>query len=116
MKFDVDNYFEESVGRPKIDQRGPNRDPEGSLARPPRARQAPSWMPGGPPRCPLWPILPPGVKTLKIGGVSEFRRRLVAKTYREEKAISSGQIPLGRSPPGWGDHRHRHHHRHGHHR
>src|SRR3954465_5383513 len=30
--------------------------PEGSLARPhPRARQAPSWMPCGPSRCPLWP-------------------------------------------------------------
>src|SRR3954469_17206907 len=49
-------------------------------------------------------------------GVLEFHRRLVAETYREEKAISGGQIPPGKSPPGRGDRRHRHHHCHGHHR
>src|ERR1041385_3876786 len=55
-------------------------------------------MPGGPPRYPLWPILPPWGKNPRTRGVSEFRHRLVAETYREEKAISSGQIPPGRSP------------------
>src|ERR1041385_137484 len=35
---------------------------------------------------------------------------------QRRKAISGGQIPPGRSPPGRGDRRHHHHHRHGHHR
>src|SRR4051812_6789053 len=73
-------------------------------------------MPGGPPRCPLSPILPPWGRNPKTRGFSEFRRLLVAETYREEKSISDGQIPPVRSPPGRRDHRHRHHHRHGNHR
>src|SRR3954468_12682514 len=37
--------------------RATTRTPEGSLARPhPRPRWAPSWLPWGPPRCPLQPI------------------------------------------------------------
>ena len=80
---------------PKMGVRGPIRQPEGCLAHPPRARQAPSWMPGGPP---LAYITPCG-NNPRTSGVSEFRRRLVAETYREEKAISGGQTPPGRSPP-----------------
>ena len=72
-----------------------------------------AWWPSSVP--PLAYMTPWGENPRKRG-VSEFRRRLVAETYREEKSISGRQIPLGRSPPGRGDHRHRHHHRHGHHR
>src|SRR3954467_70788 len=42
---------------PRKEGRATTKAPEGSLARPhPRSRQAPSWLPGGPSRCPLWPI------------------------------------------------------------
>src|SRR3954469_24030963 len=95
MKFDVDNYFEESVGRPKIDQRGPNRDPEGSLARPPRARQAPSWMSGGPPRCPLWPILPPGVDNLKQEEFRSFAAASWRKPTEKKKPSPAGRFRQG---------------------
>src|SRR3954462_1114749 len=78
--------------------------------------KTPSWMLGGPPRCPLSPILPPWGENPKKRKVSPFRRRHGAETYREEKAISDGKIPPGRSPPGREDRRHRHHHHHGHHR
>src|SRR3954465_10924327 len=108
MKFDVGHYFEDSL---EETQDGPEGTHQGSRrvpGTPPRARQTPSWMPGGPPRCPLWPILPPWGKNPKYRGVSEFRRRLMAETYREEKAISGGHIPPGGSPPRRGDHRHRH--------
>src|SRR3954465_6551987 len=87
MKIDADHYFEDSLEETKD---GPEGTHQGFRrvpgAAPPRARQAPSWMPGGPPRCPLCPILPPWGKNPKKRGVSEFRRRLVAETYREEKA------------------------------
>src|SRR3954469_19214782 len=95
MKFDVDNYFEESVGRPKIDQRGPNRDPEGSLARPPRARQTPSWMPGGPPRCPLWPILPPWVETPKQEEFWSFAAASWRKPTEKKKPSPAGRFRRG---------------------
>src|SRR3954462_4919411 len=42
---------------PRKEGRVTTGTPEGSLARPhPRARRAPSWLPCGPNRCPLWPI------------------------------------------------------------
>src|SRR3954468_724120 len=42
---------------PKWDQRATTRGPGALVARPGgRARQGPSWIPGGPPRCPPWPI------------------------------------------------------------
>src|SRR3954471_19811793 len=72
-----------------------------------------AWWPSSVP--PMSYITPWG-KNPRTRGVSEFRRRLVAETYIEEKAISGEQIPPGRPPPGRGDRRHRHHHRHGHHR
>src|SRR3954470_17182870 len=54
-------YKKSGTRKPPKSQRKEGRattgTPEGSLARPhPRPRQAPSWLPCGPPRCPLWPI------------------------------------------------------------
>ena len=77
------------------------------------------WPPGPPgplPAAPFCLYTLRSPKTLKTRLFTEFRRRSEAETYREEKGISGGQIPPGRSPPGRGDRRHRHHHRHGHHR
>src|SRR3954468_22029039 len=70
MKFDVKHFYEDSLEETK---EGPEGTHQGSRrapgAAPPRARQAPSWMPGGHPRCPLWPILPPGGRNPKTRGV-----------------------------------------------
>ena len=61
MKIDVDHYFEDSL---KETEEGPEGTHQGSRRVPgapaPRARQAPSWMPGGPPRCPLAYMTPLG--------------------------------------------------------
>ena len=100
----------------KGSQRGATGCP-GGLGAPPLA--APGGAPGAPgpplvaPFC-IYVLRPP--KTLGTGLFTEFRRRFEAEPYGEEKGISGGQIPRGRSPPGRGDRRHRHHHRHGHHR
>src|SRR3954467_578269 len=57
-----EKLYKKSVPRkppesPRKEGRATTRTPEGSLAWPhPRPRRAPSWMPCGPPRCPLWPI------------------------------------------------------------
>src|SRR4051812_37075132 len=42
-------------------------------------------MPGGPPRCPLSPIIPPWGRNPKKGRVFVFRRCHGAETYRGEK-------------------------------
>ena len=110
MKFNMCQYFGESPEEPKGGPEGSHQGPR----RPPRARRVASWLPGPTPRAPLWPILPPRGRNPKKRGVSEFRRNLVAETYREENAISGGQIPPGRSPPARGDRIHRHHRHHGH--
>src|ERR1044071_6723899 len=82
-------------GSPKTEVRGPTRHREGCLARPPsRQRQAPSWMPGGPPRCPLSPIRPPWGENPKYIRVSVFRRRHGAGTYRGEKPSPAGRFRL----------------------
>src|SRR3954471_15584656 len=51
---------------PRKEGRATTRTPKGSMVRPsPRPHQAPSWLPGGPSRCPLWPLfLPPRRKPL----------------------------------------------------
>src|SRR4051812_47661529 len=99
---------------PKRDQRGPTRQAEGSLARPPRALGTllDAWWPT---LVPHLAYITPWGKNPRTGGVSEFCHRLVEETYREEKSISGRQIPPGRSPPGKGDRRHPHHHRRGYH-
>src|SRR4051812_32958745 len=43
--------------------------------------------------------LPPGVKTLKQGDFTEFRRRSVAETYREEKPSLAGRFRRGEHLP-----------------
>ena len=62
---------------------------------PPRARRVASWLLGPTPGPPLWPILPPRGRNTKKGGVSEFCRRLMAETYREEKASPAGRFCRG---------------------
>src|SRR3954466_7254898 len=81
---------------PKMEVRGPTRQPEGCMARPPSwPRQAPSWMPGGPPRCPLSPIQPPWGRNPKNKVLSAFLRRHGAETYRREKPSPAGRFRRG---------------------
>ena len=119
------NYLKIDGGYfPEGSRRYAKEQPEGGHRVPRRPGGAPPWprrggAPGAPgpplatPFC-IYALRPP--KTLGTGLFTEFRRRFEAETYREEKGISGGQIPPGRSPPGRGDRRHRHHHHHGHHR
>ena len=57
MKIDGGNFYEDSL---EITEDGGEGIHQAAIrvpgAAPPRARQAPFWMPGGPPRCPLSPI------------------------------------------------------------
>src|ERR1041384_6922106 len=79
-----------------MEVRGPTRQPEGCLARSPSwPRQAPSWMPGGPPRCPLSPIRPPWGENPGYRRVSMFRCRHRAETYRGEKPSLAGRFRRG---------------------
>ena len=78
-----------------MDQRGATRGQAPPWRAPPRARREASWLPGPTPGAPLWPILPPQGRNPKIRGVLEFRRRLVAETYREEKASPAGRFRRG---------------------
>src|SRR3954466_6714163 len=83
-------------GSPRMEVRGPTRPPEGCLARPPSwPRQAPYWMPGGPPRCPLSPIKPPWGRNPKRRVLSAFFRRHGAETYRREKPSPAGRCRRG---------------------
>ena len=113
-RYFSDGSRRHAKGQPEGGHRAPRRPPGAapSLAAPGRAPGAPGPLPAAP-FC-LYTLRYP--KTLKTRVFTEFRRRSMAETYREEKAISGGQIPPGRSPPGRGDRRHCHHHRHGHHR
>ena len=91
---------------PKEEVMGPTRQPEGCLARPPLL-VAPgtlldAWWP---PSAPLSPIIPPGVETPKEELLPCFAAARCGNLQRR-KAISGGQIPPGRSPPGRGDRRH----------
>src|ERR1041385_8108326 len=83
-------------GSLRMEVRGPTRKPEGCLVRPPPwPRQAPSWIPGGPPRCPLSPIRPPWGRNPKRRRVFVFRRRHGAETYRGEKPSPAGRFRRG---------------------
>ena len=83
---------------PRMEVRGPTRQPKGCLARPPSwPRQAPSWMPGGPPWCPLSPIKPPWGRNPINRRISVFLRRYGAETYRGENPSPAGRFR-------WGDH------------
>src|SRR4051812_13201187 len=83
-------------GSPRMEVRGSTRQPEGCLAWPPSwPRQAPSWMPGGPPRCPLSPMRPPWGENPKNRRFSVFHRRHGAETYREEKPSPAGRFRRG---------------------
>src|SRR3954463_3804388 len=83
-------------GSPKMEVRGPTRQPEGCLARPPSwPHQAPSWMPGGPPRYPLSPIRPPWGENPKNRRVFMCRRHHWAETYRGEKPSPAGRFRRG---------------------
>src|SRR3954462_11124531 len=88
--------MENDWGSPKMEVRGPTRQPEGCLARPPSwPRQEPSWMPGGPPRCPLSPIKKPSGRNPGYRRISVFRRRHGAETYRGEKPSPAGRFRRG---------------------
>src|SRR3954466_12813526 len=82
MKFNMCQYFGESREEPRSgpegSHQGPRRSPLGRAEYPPGPLVP---LQGGA----LWPILPPRGRNPKKRGVSEFRRCLVAKTYREEK-------------------------------
>src|SRR3954462_15028101 len=81
---------------PKEEVRGPTRQPEGCLARPPSWQgHAPSWVSGGPPRCPLSPINPPWGRNPKRRVLSAFLRRHGAATYRREKPSPAGRFRRG---------------------
>src|SRR4051812_45904799 len=83
-------------GSPRMEVRGPTRQPEGCLARPPSwPRQSSSWVSGGPPRCPLSPIKPPWGRNLGYRRSSAFRRRHEAETYIGEKPSPAGRFRRG---------------------
>src|ERR1041385_1679570 len=106
MKFYGEHFMKIDWGSPKEEVRGPTRQPEGCLARPPSwSRQAPSWASGGPPRCPPFAYINPlGWKPLNK---SRFRVSPPSRggNLQRRKSISGGQIPPGRSPPVRGDRR-----------
>ena len=85
-------------------------------AAPPRPRRVAAWTPGATPGSPLWPIYPSSSENPREREFTEFRRRSVAETYREEKTFPAGRFRRGEHLPEGGDHRHHHHHHHGHHR
>src|SRR3954467_7474703 len=79
-----------------MEVRGPTRQPEWCLAQPPSwPRQAPSWMPGGPPRCSLSPIRPPCGENPKYRRVSVFRCHHGVETYRGETPSPAGRFRRG---------------------
>src|SRR3954470_8955774 len=96
---------------------GPTRRPEGCLVRPPFLA-VPGTLLGA-----WWPLSVPPFTYKTPLGQKPLKRSCFHDTppprcgnLIEEKLISGGEIPPGRSPPGRGDRRHHHHHRHGHHR
>src|SRR4051812_44891825 len=101
-KFTGSSFMKIDWGSPKEEVRGPTRQPEGCLARPPSV-------------LPFAYKTPRGWKPLKkiSSHVSSPPR---GGNLQRRKAISGGQIPPRRSPLGRGDRRHHHHHCHGHHR
>src|SRR4051812_32126775 len=96
MKLDVDHYFEDSLEETKD---GPEGTHQGSRrvpgAAPPRACQAPSWLHGGPPRCPLWPILPPWGKIPKKRRVRSFAAASWRKSTEKKKPSPEGRFRRG---------------------
>src|SRR3954463_12340315 len=52
-------------------------------------------MLGGPPRCPLWPILPPGVETLKIEEFWSFAAASWRKPTEKKKPSPAGRFRRG---------------------
>src|SRR3954469_19774845 len=96
MKFHRHKYFGESLEETKD---GPKGTHQGSRRVPgaasPRARRAPSWPPGPTPGVPLWPVLPPRVKTLNI---KEFRSFIAAswrKPIEKKKPSPAGRFRRG---------------------
>src|SRR3954471_17898550 len=100
--------MEDDWESPKEDVRGPTRQPEGCLARGPLLA-APGTLLGA-----WWPLsvspfaylTPLGWKPLKESCFRVSPPPWCGNLQRR-KAISGGQIPPGRSPPGRGDRRHR---------
>src|SRR3954469_18061366 len=80
---------------PKMGVRGPTRQPEGCLAPPPRARQAPSWMPGGPLGAPSRLYDPPGVKTVDREEFPSFAAATGRKPTEEKKPSPAGRFGRG---------------------
>src|SRR3954466_5448257 len=52
-------------------------------------------MPGGPPRCPLYPIYPPWGRNPKRRRISVFLRRQGAETYKGEEPSPAGRFRRG---------------------
>src|ERR1041385_3777838 len=96
MKFYGDHFYEDILGITEDGGEGTHQTARRVPgAAPSWPRQAPSWMPGGPPRCPLSPIKPPWGRNPKKRGVSVFRRRHGAETYRGEKPSPAGRFHRG---------------------
>src|SRR3954462_14383555 len=93
-------------GSPKMEVRGPTRQPEGCLARPPsgRARHPPGCL-VAPLGAPSRLYNPPGVETLKEESFPRFAATTVRKPTEEKshlrRADSAGEITSrkGRSSP-----------------
>src|ERR1041385_6952007 len=83
-------------GSPKEGVRGPTRQPERCLARPPpgRARHPPGCL-VAPLGAPFRLYKPPGVETPKEESFSVFRRRHGAETYKGEKPSPAGRFHRG---------------------
>ena len=96
MKFDGDHFYEDSL---KITEDGGEGTHQAARrvpgTAPPRARQAPSWMPGGSPWCPISPILPPGVETLKREEFRSFAAASWRKPTQKKKPSPTGRFRRG---------------------
>ena len=99
MKFNMCQYFGESLEEAKGGLEGSHQGPRRPLGAPPRARREAAWGPGPTSGAPSGLYLPLGVKTLKRREFTEFRRRSVAETYREEKSSPAGRFRRGEHLP-----------------
>src|SRR3954469_15461459 len=81
------------------------RCPGATLARPPLGvRREAAWTPGATPDSPLWPIYSSSFEKPKNRHIPRVLPPLRGRNLQRRKDISGGKIPLGRTPPGRGDH------------
>src|SRR4051812_17266646 len=99
MEINVGHYFGGSREKAKRGPEGSHQGPRHLLGAPPRARREASWGPGPTSGAPSGLYLPLGVKTLEQREITEFRRRSVAETYKEEKPSPAGRLRRGEHLP-----------------